>query len=200
MSRYEALVFDLGNVIVAHDNVVLNARIASRCGAGWSADAVNAVIGLPQWGIGEGSISELHDHLRDKAGYAAGWDTFVEDWCCHFTMDTSMLAFVQDLRRTNRVMIFSNTNKEHWDYVDGLAGGMLKTFEHYLSHEIGLAKPAVASFEHVARAAGLEASRCIFFDDVPENVEGARRAGFNAEVFHNEAELRRLLVGRGVIR
>jgi putative hydrolase of the HAD superfamily len=198
MSPYEALVFDLGNVIVAHDNAVLNARIASRCGAGWSAEAVKAVIDLPQWGIGEGSISELHDHFRDKAGYEAGWDTFVEDWCCHFTMDTSMLAFLQSLRRNNRVMIFSNTNKEHWDYVDGLAGGVLKTFEHYLSHEIRLAKPSVASFAHVARPAAVEPSRCIFFDDLPENVEGARRAGFNAEVFRSEAELRRMLTDRDV--
>jgi putative hydrolase of the HAD superfamily len=199
MSPYQALVFDLGNVIVAHDNAALNARIASRCDAGWSAEAVKAAVGLPQWRTGDGSIPELHGYLQDKAGYAAGWDTFVEDWCCHFTMDASMLAFLQNLRRNNRVMIFSNTNREHWDYVDRLAGGALKTFEHYLSHEIGLAKPAVASFERVAQAAGIDASRCFFFDDLSENVEGARRAGFNAEVFRSEAELRRLLTDRGVL-
>jgi len=198
MSPYTALVFDLGGVIVAHDNAVLYARLASRCGRGYSVDDVQRIVGLPQWGTGEASISELHAQLRDTAGYGAGWETFVEDWCCHFTMDASMLAFLQELRRTNRVMLFSNTNKEHWDYVDRLAGGVLKTSEAYLSHEIGLAKPTVASFEHVARAAGVEASRCIFFDDVAENVEGARRAGFNAEVFSNEAELRRLLSNRGV--
>jgi FMN phosphatase YigB (HAD superfamily) len=195
---YQALVFDLGGVVVAHDNAVLYARLASRCDRGRSVDDVEAIIALPQWGAGAASIAELHAHLQETAGYVAGWDTFLEDWCCHFTMDASMLTFLRDLRRRHRVMLFSNTNREHWDYVDGLAGGMLKTFEAYLSHEIGLAKPAVAAFEHVARRAGLEASRCIFFDDVAENVEGARRAGFSAEVFSNEAELRRLLSDRGV--
>jgi putative hydrolase of the HAD superfamily len=200
LSPYEALVFDLGGVIVAHDNAVLYARLASRCDRGWSVDDVQAIVGLPRWATGAGSISELHACLGDNAGYAADWDTFVEDWCCHFTIDASMLAFLQELRRNHRVMLFSNTNKEHWDYLDGLTQGVLKTFEAYLSHEIGLAKPAVASFEHVARAAGVEASRCIFFDDVLENVEGARRAGFNAEVFTSEAELRRRLKDRGVHR
>jgi len=200
MSPYEALVFDLGGVIVAHDNAVLYTRLASRCDRGCSVDDVQRIVGLPRWGTGEGSISELHAHLRDNADYAGDWETFVEDWCCHFTMDASMLAFVHDLRRNHRVMLFSNTNQEHWDYVDGLAGGVLKTFEAYLSHEIGMAKPAVASFEHVARAAGVEASRCIFFDDVAENVEGARLAGFNADVFTSEADLRRLLTDRGVDR
>jgi FMN phosphatase YigB (HAD superfamily) len=51
----------------------------------------------------------------------------------------------------------------------------------------------------VAQAAGIDASRCFFFDDLSENVEGARRAGFNAEVFRSEAELRRLLTDRGVL-
>jgi hypothetical protein len=137
MSPYEALVFDLGGVIVAHDNAVLYAQLVSRCDREWSVEDVQAIVGLPRWGTGEGSISELHAQLRETAGYAASWATFVEDWSCHFTMDGSMLAFLQDLRRSHRVMLFSNTNKEHWDHVDGLAGGVLKTLEAYLSHEIG---------------------------------------------------------------
>ena len=63
---------------------------------------------------------------------------------------------------------------------------------------MGLVKPDTAAFAHVAEAAGIRPPRSIFFDDLAENVEGARRAGFQAEVFRDRAGLERLLEGKGV--
>ena len=109
-----------------------------------------------------------------------------------------MMAFVERLGELHRVMLFSNTNQEHWDHVVGLSGGRLGRIEAYLSHEIGDSKPSLSSFARVAAMAGVEPGRCLFIDDRLDNVEAARRAGFQAEVFTSQAALESLLRAAGM--
>ena len=194
---FQALVFDLGGVLVAHDNALLYQRLASQCAGACSPETVVGLMRKTDWSSGV-AVSTLHDQLRDELGYGPGWDDFVADWCCHFAVDDSMLAFVERLARRNRVMLFSNTNKEHWDFLVGATNGRLGRFEAYLSHEIGATKPSLRSFQVVAEKAGIDPGRSIFFDDLIDNVEGARRAGFQAELFESEAGLAAFLNGRGV--
>jgi FMN phosphatase YigB (HAD superfamily) len=194
---FQALVFDLGGVLVAHDNSMLYARLASRCAGACSPETVVGLMRRTDWGSGV-SIGILHDRLRDELGYALDWDDFVADWCCHFAIDESMVDFVERLATHNRVMLFSNTNREHWDFLVNATGGRLAQLEAYLSHEIGSTKPSLRAFELVAEQAGIDPARSIFFDDVVENVDGARRAGFQAEVFESQAKLAAFLARRGV--
>ncbi|HXQ11146.1 MAG TPA: HAD-IA family hydrolase [Caulobacteraceae bacterium] len=192
---FDAIVFDLGGVIVAHDNAFMVERVASRCRA--TPREVSRLMRRKDWGSGL-PIEGLHRELSDELGYSADYATFSADWCCHFTVDDSMLALTRQLAAEQRVMLFSNTNQVHWDFLVAATGGDLAAFEAYLSHQLRKSKPAVEAFEMVARQAGIDPARSIFFDDVAENVEGARLAGFQAEVFTSEAALRALLTERGV--
>ena len=197
-AAYDALIFDLGGVIVPHDNEVLRERLVSRCSAPNSAERLNAIAHAAAYGNGERTIAHLHGVLVESLGYDGDWTRFVEDWCCHLSLDPSMLAYVEGLGERHRVMIFSNTNQEHWDHVVGLSGGRLGRFEAYLSHEIGDSKPALSSFEIVAAKAGVDPARSLFIDDRLDNVEAARRAGFHAEVFTTQAALVGLLKAAGM--
>jgi FMN phosphatase YigB (HAD superfamily) len=190
--RIEALVFDLGGVIVDHDNAVMHRRLASSCRAGWSLAQIAVATGDSRWGTGR-PVTELHEELTRDAGYEGDWDTFVDDWCCHLVLNPSMLAFVENLAARHRVMIFSNTNAQHWEFGVRASEGRLTAFDPVLSYEIGHAKPSPRSFEIVAERARARPSALLFFDDVAANVEGARRAGFQAEVFEGEERLRALL-------
>jgi putative hydrolase of the HAD superfamily len=194
---FQALVFDLGGVLVAHDNAVMYERVASRCVDGCTAQTVVSLMRQTDWSSGV-AIGLLHQRLQEELGYALGWDDFVADWCCHFTVDQSMLAFVERLATRNRVMLFSNTNKEHWDFLVDATDARLARLEPYLSHEIGCTKPSLRAFELVAEQAGIDAARSVFFDDLAANVEGARAAGFQAEIFENEAKLAAFLASKGV--
>lgn len=194
---FEALVFDLGGVIVSHDNAVLGARLLSRCAPGTTSSALRAIAEADAYQTGA-PIASLHRRLVDELGYSGDWETFSADWCCHFAVDPSMLGFIESLSRRNRVLIFSNTNAGHWDYLVRTTEGRLAAFEAYLSHEIGRLKPSVDAFLHVARIAGISPRRSLFFDDRIDNVEGARAAGLRAEVFVNETSLRALLACEGV--
>ena len=188
----DALVFDLGGVIVAHDNSVMHRALAARCHAGWSAAQVAEATADARWGTGR-PVRELHTELVAEAGYDGDWDAFIADFCCHLVLDESMLTFVELLATRHRVMIFSNTNQAHWRSQVTASAGRLGDFERHLSYEMGHAKPSLRSFQIVAETACLPPQSMLFFDDVPANVEAARRAGFRAEVFDREANLRALL-------
>lgn len=195
---FQALVFDLGGVIVPHDNEFLHRRLVSRCTAHDASARLRTLAHDARFGTGQRSIADLHQQLVEEAGYAGDWDLFVGDWSCHLSVDASMLAFVEKLSANNRVIIFSNTNQEHWDHLQTLTGGALGRYEAYLSHEIGQLKPSVQSFHTVAAKAGIEPGRSFFVDDVAANVDGARQAGFNAEVFTGQAALSAHLQDAGV--
>lgn len=192
---FDAIIFDLGGVIVAHDNALMVERVASRCNA--MPREVSQLMRRRDWNVGA-PIEELHGELSRELGYAGDFDRFAGDFCCHFVVDWSMLMLVRQLAAGQRVMLFSNTNQVHWDFLVAQTGGALAAFEPYLSHELRASKPAVEAFQLVARQAGIDPARSIFFDDVAANVEGARLAGFQAELFTSESALRSMLVARGV--
>ena len=185
----EALVFDLGGVIVAHDDAVMYRKLASRCEPVPARGAISAMFDEPQWGNGERPIRDLHTRMQSDLGYGAGWETFMDDFCCHLVLDTAMLAFVQALAARHRVMILSNTNAVHWDSQVRASHGDLARIEAYLSHEIGHSKPNLKAFAIVAEKAGIDPARSIFFDDLQANVDAARLAGFQSEVFVSESAL-----------
>lgn len=184
----DTLVFDLGGVIVAHDNGLLARTLAQGCGApDAQARLTDGFVHDRLYGTGEKPISDLHARLQSELGYRHDYGRFLEDWCCHFALDSLMLTAFGALAARYRVVIFSNTNAPHWDFVDGLSGGVLKQHEAYLSHEIGQVKPDVSAFQLVADRAGFEPARALFFDDRADNIDGAKAAGWNAELFTDRA-------------
>ncbi|MFZ1988644.1 MAG: HAD-IA family hydrolase [Alphaproteobacteria bacterium] len=197
-ARENALVFDLGNVIVAHDNDILYERLASRCTAEDALERIRQSSHDARVGTGALPIDELHAQMARDLGYSADWATFAEDWCCHFEVDQAMLEFVQRLGERHRVMIFSNTNAVHWNMLVDETDGALALIEPYLSHEIGDVKPNLSAFDKVAEAARIDPARSIFTDDVAANVEGARQAGFIAHQFVNQPRLKRFLREQGI--
>ncbi len=128
-------------------------------------------------------ITELHRNLQRKLRYRRDWNSFVDDWCGHFNVDEPMLDLVRHLALSNRVILFSNTNREHWTKVRNLTDGAFDRFECYLSYEIGEAKPSLGSFRAVAARAHINPAHSLFIDDRIENVEAARRVGLHAELF-----------------
>ncbi len=83
--------------------------------------------------------------------------------------------------------------------------GYRDLFDHlFISCEMGVAKPDVAYFEHIASELagdGLQPSDIAFIDDHPSNVDAAREAGLHSEVFiytDGENRLREILTGWGL--
>lgn len=67
-----------------------------------------------------------------------------------------------------------------WDVFDGIV----------ISGELGMVKPEPAIFEHLLTKYGLDRSRSVFIDDLPVNVEAARRLGMHGIHFRNAEDCR----------
>jgi putative hydrolase of the HAD superfamily len=81
----------------------------------------------------------------------------------------------------------SNTNALHWERMVTGRGGRppdlpAPTLLHlrHASHLLGLVKPDAAIYEAFERETGFRGSQILFFDDLPENVDAARRLGWRA--------------------
>ena len=68
-----------------------------------------------------------------------------------------------------------------------------------VSGQAGLLKPEPAIYRLLLDRNGLDAGDCIFVDDSPANVEGARALGIDAIRFTGAGELLRALAARGVL-
>ena len=177
----DALLFDLGRVVLAID---FSRAIA--CWAGHAGCAPEAIVAryvqdeaYRQHEMGKISDEHYFDSLRRSLGIAISDAQFLEGWNAIFAGEMPEIAKL--LPRAARHMplyVFSNTNRPHVEYFSKEYADLLGHFrELYLSSTIGLRKPDAAAYDHVIKAIGVPAERIVFFDDLAENVEGARARG-----------------------
>ena len=90
--------------------------------------------------------------------------------------------------------VLSNTNDAHWVrlYVqpqDEPEFPTLARAKHrFASHVLGVEKPDARAYRHVERVTGHSADRIMFFDDLLENIEGARAVGWTAELIDHTGD------------
>jgi putative hydrolase of the HAD superfamily len=78
----------------------------------------------------------------------------------------------------------SNTNEHHWSLLSEVGHRawlpMDRLHHHFASHLMRARKPDDAIYADVERQVGLPPESILFFDDLPDNIEAARRRGWNA--------------------
>lgn len=180
----DALLFDIGRVVIDID---FSKAIA--CWAGHAGCKPETIISKFERGeayrqheVGKISDEAYFDTLRSALGIAISHDQFLEGWNAIFAGEMPDIAHL--LPRAARHMplyAFSNTNRPHVEFFSKEYADVLGHFrELYLSSSIGLRKPDGEAFDHVVQAIGVPAGRIVFFDDLAENVEGARARGLTA--------------------
>jgi FMN phosphatase YigB (HAD superfamily) len=125
ISPVEVFVFDLGGVIASHDTDFWYCRLASRCDCDSDDSRLRSALHDTRYSTGQASIAELHKHLVTTLDYDGPWEEFLLDWSCHFDIDQEMIKLLAWLARDRRVIIFSNTNREHREYLVHASGGAL---------------------------------------------------------------------------
>lgn len=180
-AEIDALLLDLGNVLVEidFDRVVGHwAAAANRdpaeLGARFSHDEPyrrheRAQMGTPQY----------FASLRESLGVDLSDAVLEEGWNAVFVREIpEVTSLLPRLARRVPLYVFSNTNHAHHRYFTRRYAEALAPFERvFVSHELGARKPEPDAFRAVANTIGVPPARILFFDDLPENIEGARRAG-----------------------
>ena len=198
----DALLFDLGRVVLDID--------FSKAVACWAAHArcePRAIVAryvrdetYRQHEIGKISDEAYFESLRRMLGIGISDAQFLEGW--NQIIAGPMPDIAQLLLRAKKHMplyAFSNTNRPHVEYFLREYAGLLGHFRQlYLSSSIGLRKPDAEAFDHVVKEIGVPAERIIFFDDLAENVEGARARGLTAVHVTSSADIANTLRAIGI--
>jgi HAD superfamily hydrolase (TIGR01509 family) len=177
----DALLFDFGNIVVDID-FHRAFDVWARAAGVPAADIVrrfafNAAYEAHE--LGELEAAEYHAAVCQTLSIELSFDAFLAGWNAIFVqpregMDTLLPA----LAATMPLYLFSNTNALHHAYWSAEYRDLLENFSGiFCSHQISARKPAAKAFRIVAEKIGLPPSRIAFFDDLPENVAGARTAG-----------------------
>jgi glucose-1-phosphatase len=181
----DALLFDLGRVVLDID---FNKTVA--CWAGHAGCEPARLVGrftsrdeiYQRHEKGEISDADFFAALRILLGIGISDAQFLEGWNAIFAGEMPGIAPLL-ARAAQRLPLyaFSNTNGAHAEHFSASYAGVLGHFrEIFLSSSIGLRKPHGEAYDHVVKAIGVPAQRIVFFDDLAENIEGARARGLTA--------------------
>jgi len=202
VSRPEAVVFDLGNVLIAWDP---HPAIAAAVG---DAEATR-FLGADDFDFGawnhEQDAGRSFEESEDAAvARTPHWREHILAYRANF--DRSLrrgiaptVDVLRDLHAAGvRVFALTNWSAELFP-VARRRFDFLALFEDIVvSGEEKLAKPDPRIFELLALRTGVPPEACVFVDDKAENVEAARVAGMDGIVFVDDGSLRAQLRDRGL--
>jgi putative hydrolase of the HAD superfamily len=198
----QALLFDLGDVIVGLDFDRAYRRVAGLSGR--PATAVPALIREARladpYERGEISSAQFHRQFCQTVGIDLAYDEFREIWEDMFQPELlTPSSFFESVQGKYRLVLLSNTNEIHFHSILRRYP-VLGCFDDFvLSYRVGVLKPSLAIYEEAVRAAGCLSGECFFTDDKAENIEGAMTAGLDAVRFEGWPKLEQDLRQRGVL-
>ncbi len=199
----DALLFDLGRVVLDIDFSKVLACWAGHAGCEPAQLVERFSTGeefYRRHETGEISDAEFFGALRASLGVGISDAQFLEGWNAIFAGEMPGIAPL--LKRAGKrlpLYAFSNTNSAHVEYFSVAHADVLGHFrELFLSSSIGLRKPDAEAFDHVVQAIGVPACRIVFFDDLPENIEGARARGLAAVHVTSPADVAETLAALGI--
>ena len=198
---WEVVVFDYGRVLSHAPTLAERQELAALAG------------------VSEPPFFQLYSDTRDeydcgRHDYTQHWRRFAE--AAGVSISATQLASIVDLEtrmwlRVNpealalareikasgvRTAILSNMPPD-------LLGDLRKSFDWLDEFEVqiwscehGVIKPDPAIYRICLDALGCEPQRTLFFDDRPDNVEGARRAGMESHVFESVEQAREIVRAR----
>ena len=180
----QALVFDLGGVLVDVDFRRALARWARACGV--SADVLAARFRRDEAFCAHecGTLDDAgyFAHLRAALGMRISEREMLAGWNAALGEPLpGAEALLRRLASEYPLYALSNTNPAHLAHLEPRYRQLLSHFRHvFTSCELGARKPEPQVFHRLTQAIGEAAGRMLFFDDLEENVLGARRAGLIA--------------------
>lgn len=190
----KAIYLDLGKVIIDYDQTI-------------PLESLKKLSDLPLNEIKQILVEKDDTMLRFDRGELSRID-FYKTMCRHLGLDISRDEFEKlwnslflpdplmseklllKLKRRYRLLMLSNTNEIHFEFIWENFKIVHHIEDRLLSFELGCLKPNASIYRKAIDRAGVLPGEILFFDDKPENVEAARKAGIQAIRFESEVQLK----------
>jgi putative hydrolase of the HAD superfamily len=198
----KTVIFDLGGVIVPLDFKRGYAKMEPLCGypAAEIPQRLRKTDLVTRYEIGAIESPAFVAQLSELLGMKVSYSEFCELWSSIFLPETLIQEpLLQRIRERHRLLLLSNTNDIHFSMIERTYPILRLFDDRVLSYKVGASKPTPRIYEEAIVRAGCRPEECVFIDDVPAFVEGARKAGIDAVQFESQEQVERELGLRGVL-
>ena len=194
-----ALLLDLGRVVLDFDHLrACRALAAVVQRPGVTPEQVRAFIFEtdlePDYDRGRLSDIEFRERVCQEFDIAIPSAEFARRWADIFWEREGVRAYLKELKgRGYPLFLCSNTNPLHFAYVEQEFALFMEPFDGFLlSFRLNARKPEERYFQQVQEhleGLGISPAEAVFIDDLPANVEAARRQGFHTIQCHSFTQM-----------
>ncbi|MBN1982355.1 MAG: HAD family phosphatase [Chitinivibrionales bacterium] len=192
----QAIIFDLGRVLVAIDNTLLAEQLFKGLDAGDLQELGRKTMSDPamvEFNSGRIGPEDFYRQMQRTYHWDLSFDEFCRLWCrIFYTMD-GMEPLVTQLNRHVRLGLLSDTDPIHWRHIITTWPWLDIFKKPTLSFQVGVMKPNPAIYLQAAANVSTPPEQCLYIDDLQDNVDGARAVGMTALRFENVMQFRKKL-------
>jgi putative hydrolase of the HAD superfamily len=194
----DAVVFDVDGVLVRSGN--FGAQLLRDYGpqhaaidAFWRGPFVQCSLGLSD-------LKQEIEPFLGKWGYRGTVEDCLQAWFeADSAVNTTVLDEVERLRSRGIPCHLATTQERYRAaYLEGPMGLAARFDRLFFSCHLGVRKPQPEFYRRVTDELGMSPAALLFFDDHHANVDAARAAGWNAELYTFGDDLSALLARHGV--
>jgi 2-haloacid dehalogenase len=200
-ARWDAVVFDLGGVLIEWDPRHLYRRLLP----GDEVERFLSTVCTPTWNAEQDAgrsfregvdvlVARFPEHEALVRAYRERWEEMLGD-----PVSGAEQLVADVLAAGIRCFALTNWSAETFSIARGRFPWLASFEGIVVSGEEGLVKPDARLYRTLLERYSLRADRSVFVDDVAANVEAASAIGFHAIEFGGIGELRGRLVGLGVL-
>jgi len=200
-TRIRLIISDFGGVICTFDYRIFCERLARRIGKG-AEEIYDAVYGSDlhaQFEQGRLTGPEYHRKVMDRFAADVPYAEFFPMYGDIFTEIPGTCDLLRRLHTRYPLYLLSDTNEIHFGYVKQTVEVVRLFDQCIVSHEVGAMKPDPRIYQEALRRSGFPADACVFIDDRPGNVDGAKRVGMHAFQFISPEQCAAELARLGVV-
>ena len=189
--QIENIIFDLGNVLIDVDFEVFYQKLGYVPEA---TDLVKAKHFITKFEAGQIAVDDFIEELNNHWNLQLSVDEFKLIWTNLFSANQQMIDLAEDLSQKYPVYILSNTDEIHFPYIwNNFPELHFFRDRLLLSYKLGTVKPNSQIYQIACQKYDLTPESTIFIDDKAENIEAARKIGFNGIVYLNYKQTRQEL-------
>ncbi len=190
----ENILFDAGVVLLHIDYTVAAREILPLCDPA-RVPMLNRFLTLndrdpivAEYELGRVTTEAFFRHFCARSGYRGTLAQFIAAWHDTLSRNEPMLAFASEMSASYRLYIATNTGEVQIPRIYEFFPKLAYFKDMAASCFLGELKPGRGFYEKALAQFRVTADTCLFIDDRPENVEGARAYGIRSILYTTAAE------------
>jgi len=198
-NKYETIFCDLGNVLINFDHRIAVKKILTKTKKN-EHDIYQLFFdsGLTKdYEEGKISSSDFFKKVRDSLNLDIDNEKLLPIWNDIFfetPLNKKIQAFLADVKEKYKLVMISNINAAHWEFLKNKIPIFKKFDKLILSYEAGFRKPAKEIYDAALESVKIAPSKVFYIDDRKDLIEAASKFGIKGIAFEGEEAFRKIKV------